>query len=71
MLAQGEHIVAIPGTTRIEHLDEDLTAEDVVLDAATLAELDALINHDTVHGPRYTAGQQAGVDTETFPDEAA
>ena len=71
VLAQGEHIVAIPGTTRIEHLDEDLTAEDVVLDAATLAELDALINHDTVHGPRYTAGQQAGIDTETFPDEPA
>ncbi|MGG5753900.1 aldo/keto reductase [Zafaria sp. Z1313] len=67
VVAQGEHVVAIPGTTSLEHLRENLGAEEVVLDAATLAELDALVNQDTVHGHRYNAAQQATIDSEDFP----
>ena len=32
VLAQGEHIVPIPGTTRLDHLEENVGATDVTLD---------------------------------------
>lgn len=66
VLAQGDHVHAIPGTTNIAHLDENIGAQDVALDASTLEELGAIINSDTVHGARYTAGQQRTIDTEEF-----
>jgi aryl-alcohol dehydrogenase-like predicted oxidoreductase len=66
LLAQGDHVIPIPGTTRAAHLRENLGATRFTLDAATLARLDALINRDTVAGPRYDAAAQAGVDTEEF-----
>ena len=67
LLARGEHVLPIPGTTRIEHLRENLGAADVTLDAATVAGLDALINQRTVAGPRYNAATQTEIDTEEFP----
>ncbi|NML18597.1 aldo/keto reductase [Azohydromonas caseinilytica] len=66
LLAQGEDIIPIPGTTRIAHLEEDLGALDVRLDADTIAELDALINQRTVAGARYNAATQQEIDTEEF-----
>jgi aryl-alcohol dehydrogenase-like predicted oxidoreductase len=66
LLARGEHVVPIPGTTQSAHLRENLGAAAFALDAATVARLDALINRLTVHGPRYDAAAQAGVDTEEF-----
>jgi aryl-alcohol dehydrogenase-like predicted oxidoreductase len=66
LLAQGEGIVPIPGTTSVAHLEEDLGAVDVKLDAATLAELEALINPRTVAGARYNAATQQEIDTEEF-----
>lgn len=66
LLARGEHVIPIPGTTNSAHLRENVGAAEVVLDAATLQQLDALINRETVHGPRYDAAAQAGVDTEEF-----
>jgi aryl-alcohol dehydrogenase-like predicted oxidoreductase len=42
VLAQGEHVVPIPGTKRLPYLEENLGAADVVLTAEDLAELDAL-----------------------------
>jgi aryl-alcohol dehydrogenase-like predicted oxidoreductase len=42
VLAQGDHVVPIPGTKRLPYLEENLGAADVVLTAEDLAELDAL-----------------------------
>jgi aryl-alcohol dehydrogenase-like predicted oxidoreductase len=42
VLAQGEHVVPIPGTKRIPYLEENVAAGDVLLSSADLAELDAL-----------------------------
>lgn len=70
LLHRGEHIIPIPGTTRVEHLHDDLGAVNVRLDAATLARLDALINERTVVGPRYNAQNASEVDTENFEDAA-
>lgn len=69
VLAQGEHIVPIPGTRSIAHLDEDLGAATLALDAATLARIDAIFAGDAVRGPRYPASAQAQIDTETLPGE--
>lgn len=70
LLAQGEDIVAIPGTTKLDHLEENTAAADIVLNAATLQQLNQLINAKTVSGPRYNAQNQAEVDTEIHPDES-
>jgi aryl-alcohol dehydrogenase-like predicted oxidoreductase len=66
LLARGEHVIAIPGTTSATHLDENLGAATVELDAPTMARLDALINRHNVVGARYNAATQAEVDTEEF-----
>ena len=42
VLAQGEHVVPIPGTKRIAYLEENVAAADLELSAEDLAELDAL-----------------------------
>jgi aryl-alcohol dehydrogenase-like predicted oxidoreductase len=41
-LAQGEHVVPIPGTKRFPYLEENAAAADVELTAQDLAELDAV-----------------------------
>jgi len=66
LLAKGEHIVPIPGTTDLAHLQENVAAADVTLDAPTVARLDALINQHTVIAPRYNAATQGEIDTEEF-----
>jgi aryl-alcohol dehydrogenase-like predicted oxidoreductase len=66
LLHKGGHIIPIPGTTRVEHLHDDLAAVSVKLDAAAMARLEALINEKTVLGSRYNAQGQREVDTEAF-----
>jgi aryl-alcohol dehydrogenase-like predicted oxidoreductase len=66
LLARGAHVVPIPGTTSLAHLEENLGALDVRLDATQIARLDALINQRTVSGPRYNATTQTEIDTEEF-----
>jgi aryl-alcohol dehydrogenase-like predicted oxidoreductase len=50
VLAQGDHVVPIPGTKRLERLEENVAAAHVRLSAEDLAELDSL--PDAV-GSRY------------------
>jgi aryl-alcohol dehydrogenase-like predicted oxidoreductase len=66
LLAKGDDIIPIPGTTSRAHLREDIGAADVVLSADLMARLDALINQSTVRGPRYNATMQPEIDTEEF-----
>jgi|HubBroStandDraft_2_1064218.scaffolds.fasta_scaffold96918_2 aryl-alcohol dehydrogenase-like predicted oxidoreductase len=66
VLARGEHVVAIPGTTCRAHLEENLGAATVELLPDMIPQLDALINQRTVVGARYNAAAQADVDTENF-----
>jgi aryl-alcohol dehydrogenase-like predicted oxidoreductase len=64
VLAQGTHIVPIPGTTRIDHLEENVGATRVSLSREMQDRLNALINQTTVSGPRYAPAVQAEIDTE-------
>ena len=66
LLHQGPDVLPIPGTSNVDHLRDNLGASDVVLDAATLAKLDALINQQTVSGNRYNEQSNREVDTETY-----
>lgn len=66
VLARGDHVVAIPGTAVIAHLEENIARHDWRPDAATIAKIDALINRETVCGSRYPPAMQATIDTEEF-----
>lgn len=60
VLAQGNGIVPIPGTTRREHLEENVRALDIVLTEEDLAHIDAAAPKGTAAGLRYP---EAGMRT--------
>lgn len=64
--AKGDHIVTIPGTASLAHLEENIARWDWLPSGDLIAAVDALINHTTVAGPRYPAAMQATIDTEEF-----
>jgi len=66
LLGKDEHIIPIPGTTRVEHLTDDLGALNVKFGTDMVARLDALINEKTVVGERYNPQGTSEVDTENF-----
>jgi aryl-alcohol dehydrogenase-like predicted oxidoreductase len=66
LLAKAGHIIPIPGTSRVDHLEEDMAAAHVTLSPAVFARADALINQSTVTAARYSAAQQPDVDTEEY-----
>lgn len=69
LLARGDHVVPIPGTRSIAHLEENLAAASLSFDPALVADVDALMPACAIRGARYSAAMQAQIDTETFPDE--
>ena len=71
LLARGDHVLPIPGTTNVAHLRENLAGTGVPLSAEHMARLDTLINQHTVAGARYSALSQAEVDTEVFDSPPA
>ena len=64
LLAKDETIVPIPGTTNPDHMVENAAAAAVKLSAETMARVEALVNSQTVTGPRYSPAMQASIDTE-------
>ena len=54
VLAQGLHIVPIPGTRRIRNLEENLGALEVRLEDADLEAIEAVFPAGTAAGARYT-----------------
>lgn len=69
VLSRRPFVVPIAGTRSIAHLEENAAAANIVLDEATVARIDAIFSGDAIRGPRYPAGAQSQIDTETFPDE--
>ena len=66
LLARGEHVIPIPGTTSRTHLRENLGGAGVTLSAALVAHIDALFDPARIAGNRYGAQSQVEVDTEQF-----
>jgi aryl-alcohol dehydrogenase-like predicted oxidoreductase len=61
LLAQGDDVLVIPGTKKIERLKENLMALDISLNASELSALTALFPSDVASGTRYPAGGMKGV----------
>jgi aryl-alcohol dehydrogenase-like predicted oxidoreductase len=67
LLTRGPHVLPIPGTASVLHLQENLRAASLRLSSDVTARLDALVNQRTIVGNRYNAATQAEIDTECFP----
>src|SRR5947209_13094306 len=62
LLARKPWIVPIPGTTKLERLEENLGAVDVELTTDDLREIDEGFSRITVHGDRYNPDAQSTID---------
>ena len=60
VLAQGEHLVPIPGTRSAEHLEQDAAGAGITLTAEDLAKIDEIAPAGFAHGPRYDEVQRVG-----------
>ena len=66
LLHKDNKLIPIPGTQNIHHLEDNMAAAEVALSADQMQRLEALINQQTVKGPRYNALNSTEVDTEEF-----
>ena len=64
LLAKDDSIVPIPGTTKPDHMVENAGAAAITLSSETMAKVEALVNAQTVTGPRYSPAMQSSIDTE-------
>jgi aryl-alcohol dehydrogenase-like predicted oxidoreductase len=62
ILAQGAHIIPIPGTKRRSYLEENAGAVDVILNATVLEEIDSLLQKFPDTGDRYSEAHYRLVD---------
>jgi len=60
LLAQGDHVIPIPGTRSVEHLDELIAGVDLELSAGDLARIEEVLPVGWCHGDRYAAAQWVG-----------
>ena len=60
LLAQGEHVVPIPGTRSVEHLNELAKGVEIELSSSDLAQIEEVLPIGWCHGDRYAAGQWQG-----------
>lgn len=66
LLHKAPHVIALPGTTSVDHLREDLGAAAVTLSAEQIQRLEQAIAPEKISGNRYSAQSQSEVDTEQF-----
>ncbi|KAB1213460.1 putative aldo-keto reductase 2 [Morella rubra] len=64
---QGKDVCPIPGTTRIENLDQNVGALSVKLTPEEMAELESFASEDSVKGDRYTNELGTWKNSETPP----
>lgn len=60
LLAQGEHVLPLPGTRSVKHLDENLRAASITLDRDDLAAIERILPPGFAHGDRYSDHQWPG-----------
>jgi aryl-alcohol dehydrogenase-like predicted oxidoreductase len=60
VLAQGEHIIAIPGTRSTAHFDELVTGANLDLTAEQLAKIEEILPVGWAYGDRYSEVQNVG-----------
>lgn len=66
LLQQGEHVIPIPGTTQLAHLQDNMQSTKVQLNQQQLLELNSTFAPQNISGPRYPEATQHEIDTEEF-----
>ena len=69
VLSRAPHIIAIPGTSRIEHFESNHRTAGLTAPAGVLDQLSELFQPHNVAGARYSDAAQADIDTECFAFE--
>ena len=64
LLHRGPDILPIPGTTSVEHLQEDLAADAVRLSPEVMTQLEGVMHDRLIEGSRYNEQANSEVDTE-------
>jgi len=64
---QGNDVVPIPGTTKIENLEQNIGALSVKLTPEEMAELESIASADSVKGARYGEGISTHLESNTPP----
>ncbi len=62
LLHKGDDIVPIPGTKRRRHLEENVVAATIALDAAEMTVLDEAMAPDKISGERYNPERMRSID---------
>lgn len=62
VMAQGEHVIPIPGTRRADHLEEDVAGAALKLSRDDLAAIEHALPRGFAAGDRYTEAQYDGVE---------
>lgn len=62
LLCKHPHVVPIPGTRRINYLEQNAAAAGFVLSPSEIAELDALFPPEAVAGERYPEAGMVGIE---------
>ena len=66
LLQKASHILPIPGTTSVEHLEANVAAATITLEPQIVERLEALVNQQTISGRRYAEATLAEIDSEEF-----
>jgi aryl-alcohol dehydrogenase-like predicted oxidoreductase len=69
LLSRGDHVVPLPGTRSIAHLEQNIAALAIGFDPELIARVAPLFEGGAVRGARYAAAMQAQIDTECLPGE--
>ncbi|MFS8008416.1 putative perakine reductase [Helianthus anomalus] len=67
VLHQGNDVVPIPGTTKIENFEHNIGALSVKLTPEDMAELESIASPNSIKGDRYGAGLKTYKDSDTLP----
>ena len=60
LLAQGEHVLPIPGTRSVAHLNELAAAREITVTKQMRSEIEAILPVGWAHGDRYSQAQWVG-----------
>ncbi|KIX94351.1 uncharacterized protein Z520_10061 [Fonsecaea multimorphosa CBS 102226] len=67
LMAQGDQIIPIPGTTRIENFDENMGSLKVTLTEKENQQIRKMVEATQVHGHRYPEAAAKGLFADTVP----
>lgn len=60
LIAQGDHVIPIPGTKSVDHLQELLRGTELLLSQSDIAAIEAVLPVGWTHGDRYSSAQWVG-----------